>query len=177
MQRPVKWAARLALVILLTGLVGEALPAGPSLSGAGEPVPEAALSGNPHLHAPGAEEAGALDVLPESDSGQGAASVPDTAPDADPGVEAASDPIATPKPVLPVPEGNGVADEPGGQMELNLSAVGIPAFRAAAGWTAPASRSRLSTRASTPAIPTCRRRPTAGGRSSTGRTSPPRAAW
>lgn len=133
MQRPVKWAARLALVILLTGLVGEALPAGPSLSGAGEPVPEAALSGNPHLHAPGAEEAGALDVLPESDSAQGAASVPDTAPDADPGVEAASDPIATPKPVLPVPEGNGVADEPGGQMELNLSAVGIPAFRAARG--------------------------------------------
>lgn len=129
MQRPVKWAARLALLVLVAGLVTDFFPADRTVTGADEPAAGGSVSGSYTPRAPAAATEAAAEPVPA----ELAPVDTDMGSDGDPAVEAAGDPVETPKPVLPVPERAATVDDPAGKMALNLNAVGIPTFRAAHG--------------------------------------------
>ncbi|MBP2019973.1 subtilisin family serine protease [Symbiobacterium terraclitae] len=133
MQQPRRWAARLALLLLLTSLFSALPPSAGQLSGAdpagGDLAPDASGAGMDDIAvypgglapAPEVEMAAGALPGPEAEPASGAVVAPET-----------DDPVATPKPALPPPSNTGAA-EPGGRMAVNLAAAGISAFRAAEG--------------------------------------------
>jgi len=136
MQRSVRWAARLALVVLLAGLLVDLPPSGRPVTGAG-PAAVAPAGEQPAETDPAEPDATGSDAAPppavsgaadaQADAGQ---AIP---PDAAAVVEGADEPVATPKPALPPPDDAGATADPGGRMAVNLAAAGIPAFRASRG--------------------------------------------